>query len=214
MAAQLPALARDARSQWLALIARRRRSLVACLVGLAVAAGIAAMAPKPVPTRSIWVAAHDLTGGRPLRAGDLRAVAQPTAEIPIDAAPASRTLTGRLLAAPVRAGEPITDWRLLDTSLVRAVAPGDLATAIHVADGAALAGLVHVGDRVDAFAVDVAIGGRGRLVAASLPVVAVPGDDPAGGGLVIVAATRRQAAALAEAAVSASLTVAVVPTPG
>jgi Flp pilus assembly protein CpaB len=220
MGGQIRTLLSEVRLQWLGLIARRRRWLVAGLVGSAVAAGVAAVAPRPVATRSIWVAARDLSGGRALRPADLRPVAEPIRLVPARAEPAGRPLAGRVLAAPVRAGEPITDVRLLGADLLRAVAPGHLATAIHVADGGALTGLVHVGDRVDAFAdtgpsADIGAGsGAVHLVAGSLPVLALPGRDPTGGGLVVVAATRAQVAALAAAATTTAISVAVQPTAG
>jgi pilus assembly protein CpaB len=206
---------RDAGARLLTVLGGRRRLVAAALAGLAVLAGLRAMSPEPPPTRSIWAAARDLAGGRPLAAADLRAVALPLTAVPGGALSADVRVVGRLLAAPVRRGEPLTDVRLLEPSLLAALDhPGLVAVPVHVADGSAASALVRPGDVVDVLAAgDPTSGVASSTVAAGVQVLSVParvsttGD---GGGLVVVAVTRQQAAALAQAGATSRLSLALV----
>src|SRR3954453_13507652 len=98
-----------------------RRSIAAVLAGLAVLASLSALAPKRPPTRMGWTAAHDPAGGAPIRAADVVASRLPLTAVPAGALQAGSTVVGRLLAAPVRRGEPLTDVRLLGPSLLAAL---------------------------------------------------------------------------------------------
>jgi pilus assembly protein CpaB len=203
-----------------------RRLVGAALTGFAVLCGLNAVRPSPVATRAVWVAAHDLAGGDALAPADLRAERLPRDDVPHHALAASTPLAGRLLAAPMRAGEPVTDLRLLSPSLLTAAdAAGDVAVPVRVADGPATLALVEAGDRVDIIAsADAAdgdpgpAGSEGSTVIAGVRILAVPtrtesassgsgdaGDDLA--GVLIVAATPAQAADLGAAAGSSRLTV-------
>lgn len=195
-----------------------RRLLAALCAGVALLAGVKAVAPPAERTVAVWVAAHDLSGGSPLTAHDLRAVALPLAAVPAGALRAGSQVAGRLLAAPMRRGEPLTDVRLLGPTLLTALPePGLVAVPVRVADGSAAAALVHPGDVVDVLSVGDPVSGRADprpvTVASAVRVVAVParasiaGD---GGGLVVVAANRAQAAALAAASVGARLSLALL----
>jgi pilus assembly protein CpaB len=184
----------------------RRRLIAAGFAAIAVVAGLRAVAPGPPATVSVWSAARDLTGGRPLTAADLAVVALPTAAVPAGALRSAVHVTGRLLAAPMRRGEPLTDVRLLEPSLLAALPEPDLvAVPVRVADGSAAAALVHAGDIVDVLAVaDPAAGGPASpaTVAAGVRVLAVPARDTGtgdGGGLVVLATSPAQARALAQA---------------
>jgi pilus assembly protein CpaB len=208
---------RDAAARAVAAVGGRRRLVAAALVGLAVVAGLRAVTPEQSPTRTIWAAARDLAGGRPLTADDLRPVALPVAAVPAGALPAGSRVVGRLLAAPVRRGEPLTDVRLLEPPLLAALdQPGLVAVPVHVADGSAAAALVHAGDVVDILAAgDPSTGAEPGpvTVAAGVRVLSVParvastGD---GSGLVVVAVTREQAGALARAGATTRLSLALV----
>jgi pilus assembly protein CpaB len=204
------------RTEWLRVarqvrdaIAWHRRLIAALLAGIAVAAGLSAVAPPHVPTVRVWTAARDLTGASPLGAGDVVVRALRRVDAPAGALPAGAAVVGRLLAGPVRRGEPLTDVRLLGPSLLGALRPrGLVAIPVRVADGAAAAALVRTGDVVDvlgtlATPVDSAVPAS-TPVATGMRVLAVPTRDGAadgdGGGLVVVAATPQQAAALAAAA--------------
>ena len=189
-----------------------RRPITAVLAGIAVLASLSALSPKPVPTRPVWTAAHDLRGGAPLRAGDIVLRHLPLALVPAGALAAGSTVVGRLLAAPVRRGEPLTDVRLLEPSLLAALGRADdVAVPVRVADGAAAAALAHPGDIVDVLAtgaLDDTPSNAPAVVASGVTVLSVPGRDAAAGsdaGLVVVAVTPQQAAALASAAARSRL---------
>jgi Flp pilus assembly protein CpaB len=192
-----------------------RRLVTALLPGIAVVAALAALAPHPVPTRSVWTAARDLAGGAPLHQGDLRVEQLPAAVVPAGALLPHDPIVGRLLAAPVRRGEPLTDVRLLGPSLLASMQrPGLVAIPVRVADGAAAAALTRPGDVIDVLATGDLSGDAQaappQVVAAAVTVVAVPGRDSVSGddaGLVVVAATPGQAAAIASASDSRRLTV-------
>ena len=189
-----------------------RRPITAALAGLAVLAGLSAVSPTPVRTRTVWTAARDLRGGAPLRAGDVVLRHVPLALVPAGALAAGSTVVGRLLAAPVRRGEPLTDVRLLEPSLLAALGRADdVAVPVRVADGAAAAALAHPGDVVDVLAtgaLDDSTTGTPVVVASGVTVLSVPGRDAATGsdaGLVVVAVSPDQAAALAAAAARSRL---------
>lgn len=89
--------------------------------------------------------------------------------------------------------------------------PGDVATPVRLAD-AAVADLLHPGDRVDVLAARAEGPSAARTLAAAVPVVAVPrpGPDATEGALVVLRTSHEQAAALARAAVDSRLTVTIV----
>jgi pilus assembly protein CpaB len=194
-----------------------RRLLAALCAGVAVLAAVKAVAPPAERTVLVWAAARDLSGGSPLSVHDLRAVALPVDAVPAGALRAGTQVAGRLLAAPVRQGEPLTDVRLLGPSLLTALPEAGLvAVPVRVADGSAAAALVHPGDVVDVLAVGDPVSGRTNArpvtVASGVRVVAVPARSDIsgdGGGLVVVAANRAAAAALAAASVGARLSLAL-----
>jgi pilus assembly protein CpaB len=203
-----------------ARLSQPRRLVVAVLVGIAVICGIDAARPATVATRQVWVASHDLSGGEPLSATDLRLERLPLPDVPAGVLPPDGVLTGRLLAAPVRRAEPITDVRLLSPALLTALdRPGSVAVPVRVADGPAALALVHAGDTVDVIAAtdpSAGVQGGGSAVVHDVRVLAIPSDaDPYatdssdGAGLLIVAATPHQAAALAAVATASQLSVAV-----
>src|SRR4051812_11000801 len=84
-----------------------RRTIAAALTGVAVLASLSALTPKHPPTSTVWAAAHDLAGGSPIRPADVVLVRMPLSIVPGGALRAGSTVVGRLLAAPVRRGEPL-----------------------------------------------------------------------------------------------------------
>src|SRR6185312_6091242 len=100
---------------------------------LAVLALALALRPAPAPARAapdagtvpVAVAARDLPAGTALRTVDLRVAAVPVRVAPRGRSPDAAPLTGRVLAAPVRAGEPVTDVRLVGAGLTSLLAPGE-----------------------------------------------------------------------------------------
>ena len=174
----------------------RRRPIAAVCAALAVASALQANAAPPPTPLQVLTAAHDL----------------PPGSVPSGAVSRQRAL-GRTTVGPVRAGEPLTDARLLDDRLLAAY-PGAVVAPVRVGD-AATVGLLRVGDRVDILAADPQDDAPAFTVAERVPVVGIPprrGTDPAfaSGALVVVAVDPATARALAGAAVSTFLSVVVV----
>jgi Flp pilus assembly protein CpaB len=208
-----PTLARVRRSLH-RFVVLRRRWLAAGLAGLAVLVGIRGTAPADLPTRDVVVAARDLPGGTPLGATDLVVRRLPPEAVPAGAAATGASWAGRTLAAPVRAGEVITDRRVVEPGLVEGY-PGLVAVPVRVAEAGVLR-LLRVGDAVDLVAAPVQGSGRAWVAAPAARVVAVPEDDEddraaavdtIGGGLVVVAVPPDQALGLVAAASTRLLTV-------
>ncbi len=156
-------------------VLRRRRLLAAALVAVAVAAGLHTVAAPPGPTTRVVVAAHDLPAGEILDAGDLTTVALRPHTVPggTVADPA-----GQVLAGPMRAGEPVTDVRLVGPDLV--AGHSDLVAAPVRLPDAAMVGLLRVGDVIDLVAADPR-SGTSRVVAAGVAVLALPETSEAVG---------------------------------
>jgi Flp pilus assembly protein CpaB len=189
----------------------RRRLLAALLTAGAVAAGVHAATAPPPARVPVLVAAHDLPSGAVLDAGDVRTTDFAAGSVP-DGAVADPT--GRTLAAPLRAGEPVTDVRLVGPSLTDGY-PGLAAVPVRLPD-AGMAGLLAVGDRVDLVSADPQ-GGAASVVASDVPVLALPADDGGvsgvgaaglGGRLVVVGAAPDDVPEIADASVRTFLTVA------
>ncbi|TDD80311.1 flagellar biosynthesis protein FlgA, partial [Actinomadura darangshiensis] len=129
-----------------ARLTRLRRPLSALFA--AAAAGLALLSLRPGPPASVRVlaAARDLPAGTALTPSDLRHVNLPPAAVPSGALHANTT--GRVLAGPMRQGEPLTDARIIGDTLLRGYGPGTVATPVRMADADA-ARLLHPGDRID-----------------------------------------------------------------
>ena len=189
-------------------VARRRSLLAAGLAAAAVAAGLSAVAPTTDPGVVVLTAARDLVAGAPLGADDLVTTSLPPAAVPSGALADPAAALGRLVAGPVRQGEPITDVRLVGAALVT----GDrvVAVPVRVAEPATAA-LVRAGDRVDVLSASPEGGQAAAVVATGLAVLAVPalGDAAGEGALLVLSADRPTAARLAAAAVTGRLSVVV-----
>jgi Flp pilus assembly protein CpaB len=193
-----------------AVLSRRRPLAALCAAG-AVLAAVHAVRPSPGPTVTVDVAAHDLRSGAVLRDGDLVPRTYPAGLAPVGSAVYA---LGRTLAAPVRAGEPVTDVRLVAPSLLDGY-PGRVALPVRIADAAAV-GLLRSGDRVDLVAADPRRG-TASYVAMGVPVLAVPAPDSeqAGGSasltgrLVVVGALPSDVGRIAGAAATELLSVVV-----
>jgi Flp pilus assembly protein CpaB len=180
------------------VLARRRLLAALCSAG-AVAAGLHAVAAPPPATVAVLTAAHDLPAGTVLHADDLGSVAFAAGSVPDGLA---GDAVGRTLASPVRAGEPITDVRLVGAGLADAH-PELTAMPIRLPDPGGVA-LLDPGDRIDLLATDPQAGGS-RVVATGALVLAVPSTsstvDPAspGGALVVVGVLPSSVTLLSEA---------------
>jgi Flp pilus assembly protein CpaB len=190
-------------------ILARRRMLAALLAALAVLTGVRAATAPPEPTARVLVARTDLPGGAALRAGDVHSVPLPVDVVPSGSMTDPQQVVGRVLAAPLRRHEPVTDVRLVAPAMLAGY-PGRVAAPVRVADAATVA-LLEVGDRVDLVAA-APEGGDASVVVPRAPVVAVPAPAPrdAGlvpGGLLVVAVTEEEAIRLATASVRYVLSV-------
>ena len=194
-----------------------RQAAAALLAGTAL---VLALRPVPAPAAMhrpalvpVAVAATDLAAGTALGFDRLA-----TARLPPDAVPrgSSRNpaaLVGRVLAGSVRAGEPLTDVRLVGPRLTDLLAADQVAAPVRLAD-LAVAALVHAGDRVDVLAT-APDAGHATVEAAGALVLAVgkaadgaaAAGEAAGGGLLVIAVDRATAARLAAATTTATLTV-------
>ncbi|HEU4811853.1 MAG TPA: SAF domain-containing protein [Nocardioides sp.] len=187
-------------------VLRRRRPLAAALAGIAVASGVHAAVAPPPPRVPLLVAARDLPAGIVLASGDLTEVALSPDVVPDDVAPAP---VGRVLAAPLRRGEAVTDVRLVGPGLAEGY-PDVTAVPVRLPD-AAMVDLLRVGDRVDLLATDPQ-GGGASVVATGVPVLAIPRPSRDGEGsglsgrLVVVGADEGEVTRIADAAVRYFLT--------
>jgi Flp pilus assembly protein CpaB len=189
-------------------LSRHRVLLSAGLAAGSVATAVTALAPAAAPTTAVVVAARDLTAGVPLGSGDVRTVELPSAAVPSGALVDPAAALGRLVPGPVRAGEPLTDVRLLGAALLP---PGsEVATPVRVAERATAA-LVREGDVVDVLSAAPDGSAAAATVVTAVRVLSVPlaDDDPGEGALLVLAATRPAAARLAAAAVTGRLSVVV-----
>jgi pilus assembly protein CpaB len=188
--------------------ARHRALLSAGLAAGAVASGLSVVAPTGEPTMPVVVVTRDVTAGALLAPEDVAVATVPSRLVPAGALTEPAAVTGRVVAGPVRRGEPLTDVRLLGAGLLART--GEVAVPVRVAEPATGA-LVRAGDRVDVLAASPDGGTSAHLVARDLAVLSVPDLDDvvAEGALVVVAASRSTAARLAAAAVIGRLSVAV-----
>jgi Flp pilus assembly protein CpaB len=188
----------------------RRRLLAAVTAAFAVLVGLQAAAPPPPATTPVLTAARDLPAGVVVGPDDLTRAPFLQESVPDGALAAAGDVVGRTTTGPVRAGEPLTDVRLVSGSLLDGY-PGRVAVPVRLADPGAVA-LLRVGDRVDVVAADPQGRSEAVVVATDAPVVALPEADEAAlasGGLLVLAVTGETARALATAAVSGYLSVAI-----
>lgn len=191
---------------------RHRRPLAAVLAALAVATAVQASSRAPEPTVPVLVAARDLAPGTTLDAGDLTTRPFRPGSVPHGALRLPDAVGGRVVG-PVRAGEPLTDVRLLDDALLSRY-PGASAVAVRLGDADAAA-LLQVGDRVTLLAADPQSSGPAVPVAQDAPVLALPSSRRGpvgltGGALVVLALDPGTARVVAGAASRSFLSAAVV----
>lgn len=214
---------RIARRELHRAVAWHRGLVAGGLAAASVAFTIAALSPAPPRTEQVWTAAHDLAAGAALTAVDLRSLAVPPSAVPAGALRPGAALEGRLLAGPVRRGEPLTDVRLVGPSLLSALGTGGsprVAVPVRIADAGSVS-LVRPGDVIDVLAAAGARGSGGvtsspgvsaSVVARDVPVLTVAGgnaeaghDAGSDGALIVVATTPEVATRLAGAGADARL---------
>lgn len=192
------------------LIARHRRLLAALFAAAAVALALAAVSPSPPERVEIAVASRDLSGGTAVTADDVAATRVPPAAVP-DGLLSQHEVVDRVLAAPMRAGEPFTDRRLVGSGLLSGWDDDLVATPVRLADPTTTT-LLRIGDRINLLATDGT--SAARVIADDVPVLTIaPGTDALGSdslaaesAVLVVGATDDQAAQLARAAVTSQLT--------
>ncbi len=181
---------------------------------LAVLVALRAHAAPPPPTTVVLTAARDLPAGTELTAGDLAAVRFAPGSVPTGVLPGPAAAVGRTTTGPVRAGEPLTDARLLAATLLEGY-PGLVAAPVRVGDPGVV-GLLRAGDRITLIAADPQGEAEPVEVARDAPVVTVPragrpsAPGLAGGALVVVAVPPETARLLAGHAVASYLSAVVV----
>ncbi len=187
------------------LISRFRRPLSALLAAIAVLAVLETMTPAEPASRPVVVAAHDLSAGLVLSAADMRVVRMPPDLVPDGSSSSGSPVVGHVLAGPLRAGEALTDQRIVGRSLLAGYPPGLVGAPIRIHD-AAVVELLEVGERIDVYAARHATSYADRVVS-GVRVVTLPrpADDNEEGALIVLAVTRDQAAALAQASALAPL---------
>ncbi|TFV90683.1 Flp pilus assembly protein CpaB [Blastococcus sp. CT_GayMR16] len=191
------------------------RQVAAVLLG--VLALVLALRPAPVDATArvpdgveVAVSVRDLPAGTVLGAGDLEAARYPPEAVPAGVAADPEQLLHRVLAGGVRAGEPITDARLVGAGLTALLPEGQVAAPVRLAD-LAIAGLVRTGDRVDVLATAADAAAAEVVAGGALVLAAIGADEESGAGLLLIAVDGDTAARLAAAATTATLTVNLPP---
>lgn len=127
---------------------------------------------RGTPGTATVVSARDLPAGTLLRAGDLKVVDVPEDVRPQGATDRPASAEGRMLVGAARAGEPLTDVRLVRADIPGTGDPESSTVPVRLAD-AGVAELLRPGQRVDVVAA--AEAGREASVLASAAVVAAVG---------------------------------------
>ena len=171
----------DVRRRWRTLrrhVLARRRPLAAACAAVAVLVGLRVGAGPPPPTVAVPVAARDLSAGSVVGSADLTTAAFAPGTEPSGLADDP---VGRVLAAPVGAGEPVTDVRLVGAGLAEAHA--DLIVVPVRLPDAGVVALLRLGDRIDLLAADPG-SGEATPVADDVLVLVVPAAGRSRGRLV------------------------------
>lgn len=185
-------------------ILARRRLLAATFAAIAVGLGLQTVRPAPLPSTAVVVAARDLPAGTTIAADDVRTISLADDAVPAGVDPDP---VGEVLSGPMRAGEPITDRRVLGAPLLDGY-PDRVAMPVRLPDDG-MVELLQIGDRVDLVAADPQSGGA-EVIATSLAVVLIPRLSEAASGLpgrlVVLAVPEIERAAIADAAARQFLT--------
>lgn len=192
-------------------VLRRRRLLAAGFAAVATWAALSATSTTPQETIAVLVAARDLPAGATLAVDDLRSVGFRPDTVPSGVVAGPEAAVGRLLAAPVGVGEPITRIRLVGADLA-AAQPGLRAVPVRLPDPSMVA-LLEVGDLIDLVAADPE-GGQVTTVAAGALVLALPAPGDGGltraaglpGSLVVIGLTPGDVAPVTSATLTAFVT--------
>lgn len=195
------------------LVHEHRRLLAAVFTGLAVLAGLTALRPSD-DLAAVLVARHDLRSGQIVTSGDVRTASLPAGSTPTRVLSRDEAI-GRRVAGPMRAGEAMTDYRIVRPDSLAGYGEDAVRTTVRV-DAAEVAGL-RVGDRVDVVAADPGGEAPAEIVARGVEIVTVPqtdgtgadgtGADGTGAAVLGVVTTEQNALSLARAGLAARLSV-------
>jgi Flp pilus assembly protein CpaB len=188
----------------------RRRLLAACAAAGAVLAVLQATSAPPPPRTPVLTAAHDIPAGAVVGSDDLTSTPFDPGSVPSGALADPREAIGRTTAGAVRRGEPVTDVRLVTRSVLTGL-PGLVAVPVRIGDPGVVR-LLRTGDRIDLVAADPQGERAAQTVARDVVVLAVPRTSTQApgaltGALVLVGVPEQDATGLAQAAVSAFLSV-------
>lgn len=128
-----------------------RRKLAVTAAVLAVLCGVQAAAPPSAETTPVALADADIPGGTVLTTDHLRLADFPPDHLPERAVTDLATLVGRTVAAPLTAGQVLTEVSVVSPGLLPA--DGDRVLTPVEVDAGGLAQLLVVGDSVDLVAV-------------------------------------------------------------
>ena len=149
------------------------------------------------------VARHDLASGQLIEETGVRTA---TLTATPDHALATSDAVGRRVAGPMRAGEPLTDYRVLRPDALDGYGDDAVLTSVVVPDASSLTG-VQVGDRVDVVAVDPHGESRAEVVARGVEVVTLPSDSEREAASIGIVTTEKIALDLASAGLESRFTV-------
>lgn len=191
-----------------------RRALAAALLVVAAVLALQPGAEGGEPTAPMLVTAHDLPLGATLGRDDVRMTRVPESSRPTGALTEPAAADGRVLAGRARAGEPLTDVRLVGP---RSVPAGTATVPVRLADPG-VADLLRPGSRVDVVTLaESGEPGGGHVLAGGVSVLTVvdeggdgersvaPSDES--GPLVLLAAPLDAAPELAAATLGRPVTV-------
>lgn len=207
------------RARWLLIrgrgrraLAAHRRPLAALAAAAAVATAVQAARPSDPPTEQAVVVVSDLPAGHVLQRDDVRGREVPTDLVPQGALDVEDLPVGRPVAAPLRAGQLLTDLSVVSPTALHSHPPGTVLATVRITDPAAIE-TVAVGDRVSVIGADLRSVAPASLVARRVLVVALPGEESDGGlgqgRPVVLAVDEATALSLAEAAVGSALSLVV-----
>lgn len=155
------------------LILHHRRLLAAIFAGLAALSALTALRPS-TPGETVVVAQRDLASGTVIEVGDLDTVE--LTSVPSHAHSSTDDLIGQRVAAPMRKGEALTDYRLLATSLLDGYGEGQVLATVRIGDRAQLTGLT-VGSFVSVLGSDPQGESPPEVLTRRAQVAAMPATD-------------------------------------
>lgn len=126
---------------------RLQRPLAAVLIVVG-AVMLWAQQNAPRPTVATAVALTDMPAGHIVGISDVQLVAWPADSRPAAASETTDGIVGRRVTAPIQAGEPLTDQRVVGPSLLAATSAGQVAVALPP-NPLMSSGLIRPGDRVN-----------------------------------------------------------------